>query len=89
MLQEWERRTAVDQPFNYFSDAPPRALGAPPPPDVWRLLVTLADGTPIGDMSWHTVTHGPGPRSAAYRLGIGLVVDQRGKGHGTRAQRLL
>jgi RimJ/RimL family protein N-acetyltransferase len=53
------------------------------------LLATLADGKPIGDVSWHRVTYGPNAKSAAFNIGIGLQPQFRGQGLGTRVQRLL
>lgn len=94
IVQEWERRAPADQPFNFFGDAPPKKIGVPPVSgpagdDVSRLLIVRADGLPIGDVSWRDVHYGPNPGSKAYQIGISLVPDQRGKGHGTRVQRLL
>jgi RimJ/RimL family protein N-acetyltransferase len=54
------------------------------------LIVELvADGTPIGSVSWHAVSYGPGPQSVAWNIGINLVPDARGHGYGGEAQRLL
>ncbi|HEU5353771.1 MAG TPA: GNAT family protein [Actinocrinis sp.] len=41
----------------------------------------------VGDVGWHRVT--TGPSSATWNIGIGLMAKERGKGFGTRAQRLL
>lgn len=41
----------------------------------------------VGDVSWHRVV--TGPNSATWNIGIGLLAKERGKGYGTRAQRLL
>jgi RimJ/RimL family protein N-acetyltransferase len=41
----------------------------------------------VGDVGWHRVT--TGPNSATWNIGIGLLAKERGKGFGTRAQRLL
>jgi RimJ/RimL family protein N-acetyltransferase len=54
-----------------------------------RLMAALPDGTRIGDVSWHSVKYGPNARSGAYNFGIGLQPEYRGKGYGTRVQRLL
>jgi RimJ/RimL family protein N-acetyltransferase len=96
MLTEWEQRTAQEQPFNYFevSDRPSRFRGGFPEggfvtAEHGRLMVELADGTTVGDLSWHQVTYGPNSESAAFNIGIALRPEQRAKGHGTRAQRLL
>jgi RimJ/RimL family protein N-acetyltransferase len=41
----------------------------------------------VGDVGWRRVT--TGPNSATWNIGIGLLAKERGKGYGTRAQRLL
>ena len=41
----------------------------------------------VGDVGWRRVT--TGPNSATWNIGIGLMAKERGKGYGTRAQRLL
>ena len=53
------------------------------------LVVRRSDGTPIGDVSWHQVSYGPGEGSLALNIGLALVPDARGHGLGTEAQRLL
>lgn len=53
------------------------------------LVVRRSDGVPIGDVSWHTVSYGPGERSRALNMGVALIPDGRGQGFGTEAQRLL
>lgn len=54
------------------------------------LIVELvADGTPIGSVTWHGVRYGPNPESLAWNIGINLVPDARGHGYGGEAQRLL
>jgi RimJ/RimL family protein N-acetyltransferase len=57
-----------------------------------RLIVELVGGgepVSIGDVSWHAVDYGPPPVSRSWNIGITLVPEWRGHGHGTRAQRLL
>lgn len=41
----------------------------------------------LGDVSWHKVT--TGPTSFCWNIGIALLAQARGRGYGTRAQRLL
>ena len=53
------------------------------------LIVELADGTPIGDVSWRTERWGPSARSSCPAIGITLLPPFRGRGHGTAAQALL
>jgi RimJ/RimL family protein N-acetyltransferase len=56
-----------------------------------RLSVVAGDpgtaGELAGEVSWHQVPKGP--TSACWNIGIGLLVRARGRGYGTRAQRLL
>ena len=56
-----------------------------------RLSVVAGDqgtaGELVGEVSWHEVRKGP--TSACWNIGIGLLVRARGRGYGTRAQRLL
>ncbi len=96
LLMLWEQRSAEEQPFNYFegSDRPPRFSEGFPEggfntADHGRLIVELANGTIIGDLSWHQVRYGPNAESAAFDIGIALRPEHRGQGHGARAQRLL
>jgi RimJ/RimL family protein N-acetyltransferase len=60
-----------------------------PAGDVGRMIVILDDGTPIGSVSWHAVAYGPNAGSRAWNIGITIVPEHRGRGHGTAAQRLL
>ncbi len=59
--------------------------------DRWLVELTGADGTTavVGDMSAHAVWYGPTAGSRAMNIGVALVVDYRGKGIGSIAQRLL
>ncbi len=61
---------------------------APPPSDLGRLVVEL-DGVVVGDVSWHTVWYGASGGSRALNIGISLAPATRGRGVGSRAQRLL
>jgi aminoglycoside 6'-N-acetyltransferase len=54
-----------------------------------QMIVELADGTRIGDVSWRTERWGPSDQSTCPAIGITLLPDHRGKGYGTVAQRLL
>jgi RimJ/RimL family protein N-acetyltransferase len=57
--------------------------------DRGNLLVELDDGTLAGDVSWLAVHHGPNPGSRAFNVGIALLPEHRGHGHGAEAQRQL
>ena len=48
-----------------------------------------SDGAVVGTISYHRVSYGPNPQSAAWMIGIDLVPEGRGQGLGTEAQRLL
>lgn len=58
-------------------------------PDSGVLAVETVDGTLVGSLSWHTVTHGPSLACRALNIGISLFPEYRGRGYGSRAQRLL
>jgi RimJ/RimL family protein N-acetyltransferase len=58
-------------------------------PDRGNLLVELDGGTLAGDVSYHAVWHGPNPGSRAFNVGIALLPEHRGQGHGAEAQRQL
>ena len=53
------------------------------------LVVRIEDEAIIGEVSWHTVGYGPNQESRALNIGVALMPDARGFGHGTEAQRLL
>jgi RimJ/RimL family protein N-acetyltransferase len=57
--------------------------------DRGNLLVELPDATLAGDVSYLAVHHGPNPGSRAFNVGIALLSEHRGQGHGTEAQRQL
>ncbi len=53
------------------------------------LVVDPGDGTTAGVVNWHEVSHGPGPGSRCWNIGILLLPEFRGRGIGTVAQRRL
>jgi RimJ/RimL family protein N-acetyltransferase len=53
------------------------------------LIVLEPEGTPIGTVGWHEVRYGPNAGSRAWNIGIALLPEHRGKGHGATAQRVL
>jgi RimJ/RimL family protein N-acetyltransferase len=73
--------------FNYFGADVDRLSAA----DVGagRMMIELEDGTLIGDLGWFGVPYGPNRRSVAWKIGCTLDVPYRGRGYGSRAQRLL
>ncbi len=86
LARVWSQEVAGE--FNWFDDPPEEQLGRAHP-QVERRMVTLEDGTPIGDVSWFGVPYGPNRRSVAWRIGITLLPEHRGRGHGAAAQSLL
>jgi RimJ/RimL family protein N-acetyltransferase len=56
--------------------------------DEGQLLICL-DGDPVGAVQWHQVVYGPNQGSRAINLGISITPAARGRGVGSRAQRML
>jgi RimJ/RimL family protein N-acetyltransferase len=52
-------------------------------------LFVMLDERVVGDVGWHEQAYGPPGAGAAYNIGIRIINDHRGKGYGTRAQRML
>lgn len=94
LLERWE---APDQRgiFNDFglpvsSMREPLAHGALRNEHNGLLIVErLADGRPIGTVSWHAVRYGPTSASRGWNIGIALIPEARGQGYGGEAQRLV
>jgi RimJ/RimL family protein N-acetyltransferase len=90
-LERWWNDPEAQGDHNWFgfsagsSAAVPSLLGE----DRGRLLVELDGGTLAGEVSWNAVHHGPNPGSRAFNVGIALVPEHRGRGHGAEAQRQL
>jgi RimJ/RimL family protein N-acetyltransferase len=61
---------------------------APRLTDLGRMVVTEDDAA-VGSVSWHSVYYGPNVASRCYNIGIGLARAARGRGIGSRAQRML
>ena len=53
------------------------------------LLIATANNIVVGDVSYRQVAYGPNGGSQAYNIGISIVAEQRRKGYGAEAQRLL
>jgi RimJ/RimL family protein N-acetyltransferase len=83
--------------FNDFGITPPKTLAENlaggkrmVSPDKGGLLIErLSDGAVIGNIGWHAVSYGPSERSRALNIGVALIPEARGQGHGTEAQRLI
>jgi RimJ/RimL family protein N-acetyltransferase len=69
--------------------AAPLRAGRSAREDRGNLLVELDGATLAGDVSYHAVHHGPNPGSRAFNVGIALLPEHRGHGHGAEAQRQL
>jgi RimJ/RimL family protein N-acetyltransferase len=52
------------------------------------LAIADDDDNVVGELSWITTFNGPPPGGDCWNLGIWLLPEHRGKGHGTEAQRL-
>ncbi len=91
LLATW--RSAPASPYEDWSGPPPPGVPADlsllRPTGLGDLVVTDGDDQPIGTVSWHPVLYGPNSGSQALDIGISLRTEFRGKGHGTRAQRML
>ena len=53
------------------------------------IVERIADGRPIGSVSWHLQRYGPNEESGAWNIGIALIPEARDRGHGAEAQRLI
>lgn len=53
------------------------------------IVERLADGRPLGTVSFHAVRYGPNEESGAWNMGIALIPEARGHGYGAEAQRLV
>jgi RimJ/RimL family protein N-acetyltransferase len=94
LLESWQQPAYVGE-FNEFGQRP-RGLGDSiratglVADDRGNLIVeVVADGRPIGTVSWHAEKYGPNPESVAWNIGINLIPDARSQGFGGEAQRLL
>jgi RimJ/RimL family protein N-acetyltransferase len=90
-LERWRNDPEAQGYHNWFGFSADSSGAAPSPlgEDRGRLLVELDGGTLAGEVSWNAVHHGPNPGSRAFNVGIALVPEHRGRGHGAEAQRQL
>jgi RimJ/RimL family protein N-acetyltransferase len=95
LLEAWENDVAVHSEYNMFGLRPARGMGESfgrsgfLDDSQGTLIVVTLGGEVVGTMSYHTVAYGPNSGSRTYNFGISLLPDQRGKGYGSEAQRLL
>lgn len=52
-------------------------------------VVSTADRTVVGRVTFHQVAYGPNRRSLAWRIGVTVLPQFRGRGIGARAQRMI
>jgi RimJ/RimL family protein N-acetyltransferase len=87
-MQAWDASA-----FEDFGGDPPPGVAAtdrlPLPPGSGSLAVTDGDDVLLGSVGWHPVTYGPNAGSRSLDIGISLSPDHWGRGHGSRAQRML
>ena len=94
LLERWQQRAYVGD-FNEFGLRPRplrdaiRATGLLAEDRGNLIVEVVADGWPIGTVSWHAELYGPNLESQAWNIGINLIPDARGHGFGGEAQRLL
>lgn len=87
-------RSAHDDPFEFFGHTAVNALerrfaaDGLISDDIGALAIELDDGTLLGSVSWYAVRHGPASTARALNIGIRLLPEHRGCGHGTAAQTL-
>ena len=56
--------------------------------DYGVLAVVGDDGRLVGDVSWIRTSNGPPPNGYCWNIGIWILPDERGNGHGSAAQRM-
>ncbi|SER79131.1 GNAT family N-acetyltransferase [Actinokineospora terrae] len=79
-------RAESDGAFDVDQDPRPTSR----PIDLDRaVVIDLATGELLGDVSWHLVSYGPTRACSAWNMGIGLLPSARGRGAGVAALRLL
>lgn len=88
LLERWRREPASE--FDDFDDLLELAGHvARVEPEAGELVVADGEDRPLGTVSWRQVRYGPNARSAALDIGIALRPAIWGRGHGSRAQRML
>jgi RimJ/RimL family protein N-acetyltransferase len=78
----------VSGPWDYFDDSPTELLRPGAFGGSVRMVVDIEHGA-VGDVSYIQVPYGPNVRSLAWRIGITVLPEHRGRGVGSTAQRLL
>lgn len=95
LLDTWENDIAYNSEYNTFGLHRAGSLEKRFAEDglisakFGNLLIVAKEGTPVGTVGYHQTGYGPNDGSRCYNIGISLLADQRGKGYGTEAQKLL
>jgi RimJ/RimL family protein N-acetyltransferase len=99
MLDAWAASPEIHGEFNDFNEPDPdqrasvrEALTRGPLRNERNgemIVERVADGVPVGQVSWHEEHYGPPPKSRAWNIGIALLPEFRGHGWGGPAQRML
>lgn len=91
LLKAWDRQPGSE--FEDFSGPPPPGVRErerlPLPPGAGSLVVTDDADVVVGSVGWRPVALGPNAGSQALDIGISLHRAHWGRGHGSRAQRML
>jgi RimJ/RimL family protein N-acetyltransferase len=91
VLEQWDRAPASE--FADFAGDPPPGVAdvavLPLPPGSGTLAVVDGSDALLGSVCWRPVPYGPNAGSQALDVGIGLHPSVWGRGHGSRAQRML
>ena len=95
LLEAWENDPAYNSEFNSFGLHPTGLLERRFAEEgllsarFGKLLIVSNESVMVGSISYHQTGYGPNEGSRVYNIGLSLVPEQRGKGYGTEAQKLL
>ena len=95
LLESWNNDSHVNGEYNDFGFRPAGSVEKRFAEDgligsrIGQLLVVNYDDEIVGTVSYHQERYGPNDGSIVYNIGINLVPEQRGKGYGGEAQKLL
>lgn len=90
-LEQGELGEAWEHDAEYDDFGPRRGYASPPPCslDEQGVLGVEADGELVGVVSWVWQRWGPNAGSRNPMIGVWLMAEHRGRGHGSEAQRQL
>ena len=95
LLESWNNNPHVNGEYNDFGFRPAGSVEKRFAEDgligarIGQLLVVNYDDEIVGMVSYHQQRYGPNDGSVVYNIGISLVPEQRSKGYGGEAQKLL